>query len=203
MIFKLDMIDKIFLDKHSDQRGDLFVIEENLKINLEFKKYYILEFENHIDEIKESEVLIVLRGYIYFKDEKIVKGQMIIGGEHRETIKVSDDIICLYLSNYVHDLTIVSGFNFPVKRIFFVDNMPSGSIRGNHAHKIETEFLYIVKGDFKVDIKDGNNNLSKTLSVGETAVSHPNAWTSVVPISEDGILLALLSHKYNASGFIK
>ncbi|MCK5825181.1 MAG: WxcM-like domain-containing protein [Ichthyobacteriaceae bacterium] len=191
---------KIILREFKESRGDLFVIEEDFNINLGFENYYILNNETEINTINQSDILIVLRGEFYIDDEILQKGDAIKNVNNIGVIYVSDDFIGLILSNYNHLYSKINNINFSVKRIFFVDNMPVGSVRGQHAHKVETEFLFSANGLFDVETKFVGE-FSGVINAGESVVSLPNAYTTVTSLTKGGILLAFLSHKYDASGF--
>jgi mannose-6-phosphate isomerase-like protein (cupin superfamily) len=146
--------------------------------------------------------LLVLKGVVESDKYKVDKGTFI--SDIYEIGNVSSDFTGLLLSNdridELGDAQINPGFE--VKRIFFVDNMPVGAIRGQHAHKTETEFLYVVDGEFYVNIKSESNEFSEILIKGQSVISLPMAWTSVENLTNKGLLLALLSHKYDKRGFI-
>ena len=199
MILKDDIV---LLNQFKEERGTLFVVEENEDIDLNFQSYSIFSRIDDNKIIKESDVIIIIRGFIEIDGEKIFKGSLIHGSILNGILVYSEFFIGLLLSNFNNKYANCLDIKFPVKRIFFVDSMPVGSVRGQHAHSVETEFLYSVNGDFEVEIKD-IGEFRGVLKKGESIVSLPGAWTSVKSISDDGILLAFLSHKYDASGFIK
>ena len=190
-----------FLKRFSEKRGDLYVIEENNNVSLRYEYYYILRDDHSNIVVKDPISLLVLKGVVESGKYKVDKGTFI--SDIYEIGNISSDFTGLLLSNdridELGDAQINPGFE--VKRIFFVDNMPVGAIRGQHAHKTETEFLYVVKGRFYVKITSGIK-CDKILTQGQSAVSLPEAWTKVKSLTSDGIVLAFLSEEYNPSGFI-
>lgn len=189
----------IKLNMFSETRGDLYVVSSNEEKFLNFSNYYIVNFGIDLSNIDGTFSIIIIRGEIILDGSRFQKGN-IIRGVVNSNIRYSDDFISLVMTDSVLNIKPLCGINFKVERIFFVDNMPVGSVRGEHSHSVETEFLYSVKGDFDVVIKDVGE-FEGIISEGDTALSLPNAWTSVKSLSEEGILLALLSHKFDASGF--
>ncbi len=195
------------LNKYSENRGDLYVIEESENLTFDFNYYYIT---NDLFSIKKNVnstdfTLLIIEGELKSKTRNIPKGTIISNVVIDDLELVSDCFTGILMSKYVlnyREIIEIPSLSFKAKRLFFVDNMPRGSIRGNHAHKIETEFLYAVKGKFEVKIR-GVKEFNGIISEGEVALSLPKAWTSVKSITNEGILLAFLSHKYDASGFIK
>ena len=193
------MEEVINLNMFSESRGDLYVVESNSNYSLNYTNYYVVNCNIDLNTIDSIFSLIVIRGEITINEVLLHKGNMIfdvIGG----CINHTEDFIALIMTNSVLNIQPLHGLNFKVERVFFVDNMPVGSIRGQHAHSHETEFLYSVKGDFDIVIKNVGA-FDGIISEGGTALSLPNAWTSVESMSEGGILLAFLTHKYDADGF--
>jgi hypothetical protein len=189
------------LNEIKESRGDLFIIESSANLNLDYSNYYIIDNTNfHISEgIKFC--LLVIRGEIVLNNFSLKRGKMAcvdIGN----LIGASTGFVGLLITDIDLTLKSIEGINFNIQRIFFVDNMPIGSVRGQHAHSIETEFLYFVNGDFEVEIKD-IGEFNGIISTGGSVVSLPNAWTSVKSLTKGGVLLAFLSHKYDANGFSK
>ena len=189
------------LKKISSNRGDLYVVEGDFLNHME---YYLITY-NFNKLLNKNEVsVIVIRGRVRINNKILTKGLFLLNQKITNISFVSDDLILLTMVNTSFEKIIgieeLPKQKFSVKRIFFVDNMPIGSVRGQHAHSVETEFLYSVNGDFEVEIKD-IGEFKGVLKKGESIVSLPGAWTSVKSISDDGILLAFLSHKYDASGF--
>ena len=43
---------------------------------------------------------------------------------------------------------------FPVKRIFWIDQVPDNTWRGNHAHKSSEQLLICMKGNIKVELEN-------------------------------------------------
>ena len=188
------------LKKISEKRGDLYVIEDNGNDSLEFEYYYIVYNDRMIFK---SEVfsLIVMQGAVVINNEEYEKGTLLRNVSKNDKIKKTVDFIGLLMSDHEEkSIYPLPDIFFTVKRVFFVDNMPVGAVRGAHAHKIETEFLFVVKGEFNVRIK-GKNNFSGVLKKNDSITSFPNDWTYVENLKEKGVLLALLSHKYDERGF--
>ena len=196
---------KFVLKKISEKRGDLYVMEENLKHTFKYKYFYLIEDFKEINDVDESFLLVVLRGELKINDCLVSKGDAIYANIRGDEINISNDFIGLIMSERnieSNKIFEIKNIPFHVKRIFFVDNMPVGALRGQHAHKIETEFLFVVQGEFRVFIK-GAKTFERILKKGDSAISLPNAWTSVENRFDKGILLAFLSHKYDARGFFK
>ena len=188
------------LNKITEKRGDLYVVENEKNTNLKYSSYYVIDNTTDFAKLNKPYSIIVIRGSFFINNYLVEKGIMIESINTNAIHQISDDFVALIMSNSKYDLPIISGIQFDVRRIFFVDNMSVGSVRGEHAHSEETEFLYSVEGEFNVEIKK-IEAFSGIIKKGDSALSLPCAWTSVKNLSEGGILLAFLSHKYDASGF--
>lgn len=46
---------------------------------------------------------------------------------------------------------------FPVRRVFFLYDVPTGADRGAHAHREQHQFLICLSGSFDVEMDDGRN----------------------------------------------
>ena len=46
---------------------------------------------------------------------------------------------------------------FPIRRVYFLYDVPSGAELGGHAHKVQKEFIIAVSGCFDVVLKDGKS----------------------------------------------
>jgi len=93
---------------------------------------------------------------------------------------------------------------FIVKRYFIVFDVKSREVRGEHAHKKLHQFLVCVKGSCSVVIDDGTNIKEIELSTPEYGLHiPPMVWGTQYKYSEDAVLLALTSDKYDESDYIR
>ena len=64
------------------------------------------------------------------------------------------------IHNRAGNITIVEGKKdvpFPIKRIYYLYDIPSGETRGGHAHKNLYQLIIAVSGSFDVLLDDGKN----------------------------------------------
>jgi UDP-2-acetamido-3-amino-2,3-dideoxy-glucuronate N-acetyltransferase len=95
-------------------------------------------------------------------------------------------------------------FSFPVKRIFWICNVPSQYVRGEHAHKKCHQALICVNGSCKVNVDNGYERQEITLKSPEICLSiSPGIWASQYAFSKDAVLMVLASHTYNAHDYIR
>lgn len=92
---------------------------------------------------------------------------------------------------------------FDIKRVFYLYDVPSGEIRGTHAHKNCHQFLVAPSGSFEVQLDDGI--AQKTVIVNQPFRGlhiKPGIWASEFNFSSGAICLVLASHKYDESDYI-
>jgi acetyltransferase-like isoleucine patch superfamily enzyme/dTDP-4-dehydrorhamnose 3,5-epimerase-like enzyme len=93
---------------------------------------------------------------------------------------------------------------FIPKRVFFVYNVPSSSVRGEHAHKICHQFLTCIHGSIAVIVDDGNNREEFHLSDPHIGIHiPPGVWGIQYKYSSDAVLFVLASHEYDAADYIR
>jgi len=93
---------------------------------------------------------------------------------------------------------------FPVKRVFWVYNVPSERVRGAHVHLELQEFLVCVAGSCKVVLDDGKRREEYLLddpSLG--LVLPPRVWRSLYGYSGDAVLLVFASHEYDPDDYVR
>ena len=49
---------------------------------------------------------------------------------------------------------------YPIKRVYYLFDVPSDSFRGGHAHKEQLEFLIALSGSFTVTLDNGQSKKS-------------------------------------------
>ena len=53
---------------------------------------------------------------------------------------------------------------YPIKRVYYLFDVPSNSFRGGHAHKEQLEFLIALSGSFTVTLDNGQSKKSFLLN---------------------------------------
>jgi len=93
---------------------------------------------------------------------------------------------------------------FPVKRVFYIYDIPGGEDRGAHAHKECHQFLIAVSGSFQVETDDGVNKRTISLSRPYYGLHvPPGIWAAEKSFSSGAVCLVLASHEYNESDYIR
>jgi UDP-2-acetamido-3-amino-2,3-dideoxy-glucuronate N-acetyltransferase len=93
---------------------------------------------------------------------------------------------------------------FIPKRFFFVFDVTSREVRGEHAHKELHQFLVCVKGSCSVMVDDGHCREEYDLNTPGAAVYiPPMVWGVQYKYSPDAVLLVLASDVYNSDDYIR
>jgi hypothetical protein len=111
------------------------------------------------------------------------------------------------IHNRAGNITIVEeqiNIPFEVRRIYYLYDIPSGEVRGGHAHKVLNQLIIAASGSFDVLLDDGLNKKIVTLNrpnYGLMVV--PGIWRELMEFSSGAICLVLASHLYDADDYIR
>jgi acetyltransferase-like isoleucine patch superfamily enzyme len=93
---------------------------------------------------------------------------------------------------------------FVPRRYFLLFNVPEGAIRGAHAHRDLEQFIVCVHGSCRVIIDDGVHRDELRLASPDRGVYVPALlWTTVVPDSQDTVVIVLASAEYDPDDYIR
>jgi len=93
---------------------------------------------------------------------------------------------------------------FEPQRVFFVYDVPSKEVRGEHAHRSLKQLLICVRGSCSVVVDDGVSRAEVELRGPSTAVYiPPMVWGTQYRYSNDALLMVLASEPYDNSDYIR
>lgn len=93
---------------------------------------------------------------------------------------------------------------FPLKRIFWITDVPTGAKRGGHAHMTCKEIVCCVKGSFRLIIKNGKESREFILDKPDYAVIIPEGvWCSLEDFAQDTVVVVGASEEYSVQGYIR
>jgi hypothetical protein len=93
---------------------------------------------------------------------------------------------------------------FHVQRVFYVFDVPAHNIRGDHAHKVCSQFLIALNGSMKVLLDDGRSRAEVILNnPNEGLLIPPMVWGVQFQFSEGAILAVLASDPYDNADYIR
>jgi len=93
---------------------------------------------------------------------------------------------------------------FPAKRAFFVTNVPSHHVRGEHGHKACHQLLICLQGSVMVAADNGKERGQWLLNhPGMGLHIHPMVWAAQYQYSENAVLAVFASHSYDAADYLR
>jgi UDP-2-acetamido-3-amino-2,3-dideoxy-glucuronate N-acetyltransferase len=88
-------------------------------------------------------------------------------------------------------------------RMFVVFDVPSGEVRGGHAHRECHQFLVAVHGSLTVDLHDGQSWTTVVLGSPVTGLHiPPGVWGVQRAHSPGAVLTVLASHAYDRADYV-
>lgn len=93
---------------------------------------------------------------------------------------------------------------FPIRRVFYIYDVPGGETRGGHAHRECTIVLLAIAGSFTVRLTDGENERTVMLNRANRGVLiPPGVWDTMHDFTTGSVALALASHPYEEEDYIR
>lgn len=93
---------------------------------------------------------------------------------------------------------------YPIKRVYYLYDVPSSAQRGGHAHKAQLEFLIPISGSFDVVLKDGKETKLVTLNKPDKGLLiKTNVWRELENFSSGAVCLVIASGEYDESDYIR
>ena len=111
----------------------------------------------------------------------------------------------------VHDprgnLTVVEGGRqvpFDIARVYYLYDVPSGSERAGHAHKVLRQMVIAASGSFSIHLDDGRVQESIFLNRSHKAVLiGPMVWRVINNFSSGAVCLVMASTVYDESDYFR
>jgi dTDP-4-dehydrorhamnose 3,5-epimerase-like enzyme len=105
------------------------------------------------------------------------------------------------------NLTFIEGNRhvpFPVRRVYYLYDVPAGAERGGHAHKKCEEFIIAASGSFTVIIDDGRKRKKYFLNRPHYGLYVPRMlWRELENFSSGSICLVVSSEEYDESDYFR
>lgn len=93
---------------------------------------------------------------------------------------------------------------FPIKRVYYLYDVPSDAYRGGHAHKIQESFLIALSGSFEVILDDGVTKEKVMLNKPNIGLYIPTKiWREIDNFSSGAVCLVLASNQFNNDEYIR
>ena len=97
-------------------------------------------------------------------------------------------------------------FNLETQRVFFVKSSKKGIIRGRHAHKLCTQLIYVVAGEFRVSLKlsNGSTIYEKNLFASKKAILvKPKVWVELETLKSNSVFACLCDRNFEEADYIR
>lgn len=100
-------------------------------------------------------------------------------------------------------LELYSSLPFIPRRVFYVYDVPAGSIRGKHAHFLTEQILICLNGQVDVTCDDGNLKKTYSLDSPNKGLYIPSlVWDECFYVLQNSVLLVLSSTSYSPNDYI-
>jgi hypothetical protein len=111
----------------------------------------------------------------------------------------------------VHDergnLTFIEGgrnIPFDIKRVYYLYDVPGGSMRAGHAHKKLEQFLIAMSGSFDVSVDDGYHQVKFHLNRSYYGLYiPPMMWRAIDNFSSGSVCMALASDFFEEADYFR
>jgi len=88
-------------------------------------------------------------------------------------------------------------FNFDVKRVYFVSDVPDSLARGSHAHEELSQIIFSTSGSFKLLLDDGNLKEEFLLEKGGDGLFVEGlVWRTIDEFTENAVMMVLCDRIY-------
>ena len=97
------------------------------------------------------------------------------------------------------DLSVVQfeNLDFKPKRLFWISNVPPGQVRAKHWHRLEKQFLFAIRGEFRVRIESKEGISVNSVVRGSGADLPTDAWIEIYDFSTGAVAGVLSSRDYD------
>jgi len=105
------------------------------------------------------------------------------------------------------NLTFIEGgahLPFPIKRVFYLYDVPGGAERGGHALEECRQFIIAISGSFDVVLKNGLAKEKVHLNRSYYGIEiPPMTWRRLENLSSGSVCIALASEKYSEEDYYR
>jgi dTDP-4-dehydrorhamnose 3,5-epimerase-like enzyme len=93
---------------------------------------------------------------------------------------------------------------FPIRRVYYLYDVPAGATRGGHAHKKLEQFVIAASGSFTVVVDDGQKREELFLNRPHYGLYIPRmVWRELEDFSSGSICVVLASAEYDESDYYR
>lgn len=118
-----------------------------------------------------------------------------------------EEVLLQSISDVRGDLCVADGANhipFPIRRVFYIYDVPDGAERGGHAHLTCRRALIAARGSLSVTLSDGHERRTYELRHPNRAlIVPPRLWEELRNFSSDALLLVLADEPYSEADYVR
>ena len=93
---------------------------------------------------------------------------------------------------------------FPIRRFYYISNVPEGTKRGFHAHKTLKQLLFCPYGQILISLENDNGKEEILLSNPSTGILiEKPTWREMTWLQKDSVLCVAASDYYNPNDYIR
>ncbi|WP_210589272.1 FdtA/QdtA family cupin domain-containing protein [Streptomyces sp. GESEQ-35] len=93
---------------------------------------------------------------------------------------------------------------FPIRRVYYLHDLDTGSSRGGHAHRALEQLMIAVHGSFTITVDDGFGRAEYRLDgAGQGLYIGPMVWRNLSDFSEGAVSLVLASLHYDEADYYR
>jgi len=93
---------------------------------------------------------------------------------------------------------------FPLRRVYWIYDVPGGEVRGGHAYRELQEFVIALSGSFDVHVNDGEQRRVITLNRSYFGLYIPRMmWRQLTNFSTNAVCLVLASLPFDEGDYIR
>jgi hypothetical protein len=111
------------------------------------------------------------------------------------------------IHNTAGNITVVQSelnIPFPIRRVYYLYDVPGGESRGGHAHKQLYQLIVAASGSFDVLLDDGiNKKIVKLNRPNYGLLVVPGLWRELFEFSSGAICMVLTSNKYDEADYLR
>ena len=105
------------------------------------------------------------------------------------------------------NLSVIEGGQhvpFKIERVYYIYDVPSGSVRAGHAHKALWQLFLALSGSFTLHLDDGLNREALTLNRPHKGLLvEPGVWRVIDNFSGGGVCMVLASMPYDEADYLR
>ncbi len=91
---------------------------------------------------------------------------------------------------------------FPIKRLYWIYDVPGGELRGGHSYHENQEIIICLSGSFDIILQDGHDTIKYSLNRSYTGLFVPaNIWRHMENFSTNSFAFIVASTDYTATDY--